>query len=184
MNRKETARILAMITAVYPSFTRDRDPRILAEVWQRVFENVPYARVEQALSAFIASDTRGFPPTPGAINAFIVSVKQAGEPTDVEAWGMVYRAVSRGLYNSVEEFEKLPPIIRRIIGSPGQIREWAQLSPSEVSTGIASAFMRTYRARQELERELAFLSGPAAEPRVAKPPAGPALPPSAENQPL
>ena len=49
---------------------------------------------------------------------------------------------------------------RKIIGSAAQLREWSQLSPGEVSTGIASAFMRTYRARQEQERETVFLPGP------------------------
>ena len=156
MNRQETGRILAMITAVYPSFLKDRDPEILAEVWQRIFENTPYRLAEQALYAFMASETRGFPPTPGAINSLIVRARQAAEPTDVEAWGLVYRAICRSTYYSVEEFNKLPPLIRKIVGSPGQLREWSQLSPAEVCTGIASAFMRAYRARLELEREMVF----------------------------
>jgi len=160
MNRQETSRILAIVTSMYPAFLKDRDPKILADVWQRVFDQTPYAAVEQALYNFIASDTRGFPPTPGALNRLMTEAQQAGEPTDVEAWGLVYRALTRSLYNSVEEFAKLPPRIRRIIGSASQLREWSQLSPGEVSTGIASAFMRTYRARMEQERETVFLPGP------------------------
>ena len=160
MNRQETSRILAIVTSMYPAFLKDRDPKLLADVWQRVFDLTPYAAVEQALYNFIASDTRGFPPTPGALNRLMTEAQQAGEPTDVEAWGLVYKALTRSLYNSVEEFAKLPPKIRKIIGSPSQLREWSQLSPGEVSTGIASAFMRTYRARQEQERETVFLPGP------------------------
>ena len=140
MNRQETSRILAIVTSMYPAFLKDRDPKILADVWQRIFEWTPYASVEKALYTFIASDTRGFPPAPGALNRLINEAQQAGEPTDVEAWGLVYRALTRSLYNSAEEF--------------------AKLSPGEVSTGIASAFMRTYRARQEQERETVFLPGP------------------------
>ena len=156
MNRQETGRILAIITAMYPAFLKERDPKILADVWQRVFERTPYAAVEQGLYAFIASDSRGFPPTPGAINNLIVKERQAGEPTDVEAWGLVYQALTRSAYNSEEEFAKLPPAIRKIIGSARQLYEWSQLSCGEVSSGIAPAFMRTYRARQELERETVF----------------------------
>lgn len=160
MNRQETSRILAIVTSMYPAFLKDRDPKILADVWQRIFDWTPYAAVEKALYTFIASDTRGYPPTPGALNRLINDAQQAGRPTDVEAWGLVYRALTRSLYNSVEEFGKLPPEIRQIIGSAAQLREWSQLSPGEVSTGIASAFMRTYRARQEQERETVFLPGP------------------------
>ena len=160
MNRQETSRILAIVTSMYPAFLKDRDPKILADVWQRIFDLTPYAAVEQALYNFIASDTRGFPPTPGALNRLMTEAQQAGEPTDVEAWGLVYKALTRSLYNSVEEFAKLPSRIQRIVGSASQLREWSQLSPGEVSTGIASAFMRTYRARQEQERETVFLPGP------------------------
>ena len=35
MNREETVRILAAVAAVYPSFTKDRDTGILAQVWQQ-----------------------------------------------------------------------------------------------------------------------------------------------------
>ena len=168
MNRLETGRILAMITAIYPSFSKDRDPKILADVWHRVFMNVPYDTVERALSAFLASDTKGFPPTPGAINAYIVRAKQAKEMTDTEAWGLVYKALTRGGYNSREEFEKLPPKIRKIVGSPAQIHEWAMLPASEVCTVIASSFMRTYRARQEMEWDLGFLEAPEGEARLGE----------------
>ena len=172
MNRQETSRILAMITAIYPAFLKDRDPKILADVWHRVFMEDPYELVERALSAFIASDTKGFPPTPGAINAFIVKSRQLREMTDMEAWGLVYKAVTRGYYNSREEFEKLPPMIRKIVGSPSQLWEWAQMSTGEVNTVVASAFMRTYRARQEMEREMRFLSAPPEEMPAGEPETG------------
>ena len=53
MDMKETKRILAAITASYPSFIKDRDPAVLSQVWQQVFVNTPYPLVNQALNAFI-----------------------------------------------------------------------------------------------------------------------------------
>ena len=97
MNIKETQRILASITAVYPSFTKDRDCRILTQVWQQVFADVPYPDVSKALGAFFASDTKGFPPTPGAVNAYIRKIRQLNEPTENDAWARVVKAASRGL---------------------------------------------------------------------------------------
>ena len=151
---KETQRILACIAAVYPSITRDRDCGILAQVWQQVFASVPYAEVSKALNAFIASDTKGFPPTPGAVNAYIRKARQLSEPTENDAWARVLKAASRGLYNSTEEFAGLPEDIREIVGSPRILFEWSQLSSVELNTVIAPAFRRSWRARQELKREL------------------------------
>lgn len=153
MNAKETKRILASIAAVYPSFTRERDLNILAEVWQQVFSRTPYEAVNQALMAFIARDTKGFPPTPGALNAYLIRTEQLKGPTENEAWARVYRAISRGLYNSGEEFAKLPPDLQELVGSARMLYEWAQLDAGEVNTVIASNFKRSWRTRRELERD-------------------------------
>ena len=166
MTMQETSRILAMITAIYPSFQKDRNPKLLAEIWQRVFADTPYAAVEQAVSAFIATDTKGFPPTPGAINAFLIKAIELEEPTENEAWARVLKAISRGIYNSREEFDKLSPELQRIVGSPKMLYEWALLDTNEVHTVIASGFKRSYRARQELRRSLnhySLLAGTQAE---------------------
>ena len=148
MNTEETARILSTVAVVYPSI-RDRDFRLLTQIWQQVFAAVPYEQVNRALGAFLASDTKGFPPTPGALNAYIRG------PTENQAWAMLFRAVSRGLYNSAEEYAKLPEDIREIVGSPQMLYEWSQLSTGEMNTVIAPGFRRSWRARQELKREMA-----------------------------
>ena len=164
MDMKETRRILAAIQAIYPSFTKDRDPNVLSQVWQQVFVNTPYPLVNQALNAFIATDVKGFPPTPGALNAFIRKVQQLNGPTEDDAWIKVYKAISRGLYNSQEEFDKLPPDIQRIVGSPRMLYEWAQMDRSEVNSVIAACFKRSWRARHELAQEFLLLPEVPAEP--------------------
>ena len=164
MDMKETKRILADITAMYPSFIKDRDPRVLSLVWQQVFANTPYPLVNQALYAFFSTDVKGFPPTPGALNAFIRKTQQLNAPSEDEAWIKVYKAISRGLYNSREEFDKLPPDIRKIVGSPRMLYEWAQMDRSEVNSVIAACFKRSWRARHELTQELLLLPEVPAEP--------------------
>ena len=153
MTLEETVRILAAIAIVYPSI-RDRDSELLAQIWHQVFAAVPYAEVNQALGAFFASDTRGFPPTPGAVNAFVRKARQMNEPSENEVWARVIKAASRGTYNSREEFEKLPEDIREIVGSPRMLYEWAQMDPNELNAVIAPGFKRSWRARQDLRREV------------------------------
>ena len=157
MDMKETRRILAAIQAIYPSFTKDRDPNVLSQVWQQVFVNTPYPLVNQALNAFIATDVKGFPPTPGALNAFIRKVQQLNGPTEDDAWIKVYKAISRGLYNSQEEFDKLPPDIQRIVGSPRMPFEWAHMDSDDVNKVIAAHFKRSWRAKQELKQDFLLI---------------------------
>ena len=94
MDMKETKRILAAITAIYPSFIKDRDPNTLSQVWQQVFANTPYPLVNQALNAFIATDTKGFPPTPGAVNAYI---RKTGRKSQTK-WVLYFRISLPGKY--------------------------------------------------------------------------------------
>ena len=92
MNMKETKRILAAITAIYPAFVKDRDPEVLSRIWQQVFASTPYPLVNQALTAFLATDVKGFPPTPGALNTFIRKTRQLKEPSEDDAWAQMDRS--------------------------------------------------------------------------------------------
>lgn len=154
MTQTETGKILSVISEIYPSFKKDRNIQATARIWHRIFEQVPYALVEQALTAYIATDTKGFPPVPGALNERISQMQELGSMNENEAWSLVYRALCRGIYNSAEEFAKLPEDIQRIIGHPRQLHEWAMLDTHEVSTVIAGSFKRSWRAQKELKKSL------------------------------
>ena len=150
----ETGKILAVISEIYPSFRKDRNIEATAKIWQQVFAQTPYEQVSQALTSYIATDTKGFPPVPGALNERIFQARELNGMNENEAWSLVYKALHRGFYNSREEFDKLPEEIRKIVGHPRQLQEWATLDTHEVSTVIASGFKRSWRARKELERQL------------------------------
>ena len=55
---------------------------------------------------------------------------------------------------TVSEFEKLPEEVRRVVGHPSQLYEWAMLDTREVNTVIASNFRRAWRARTEARKSL------------------------------
>ena len=149
MDAKGTNKILAMILEIYPSFGKDRNPELTSKLWQRLFEDEPYEWVEKALLAFFATDTKGFPPTPGNIKMMIQELIDAKEPTEMDAWALVAKATKRGLYNAKEEFDKLPREIQEIVGSPEMIHDWAMMDSDEFHTVVASNFQRSYRARSE-----------------------------------
>lgn len=149
MDMNETRRILASITAIYPAFVKDRDPDVLSRIWQQIFARAPYSLVNQALTAYIATDVKGFPPTPGALNAFILKTRQLQGLTVDEGWSILLKALSRGLYNSQEVFDALPREVKKIVRSPNTIFQWAHLGRSEINTVIASHFRQSWNAMQE-----------------------------------
>ena len=70
MDRNETMRILSILRAAYPNSYRDMGKADLEGVvglWQTMLRDNLYADVSEAVTEFIASDTKGFPPPIGAI---------------------------------------------------------------------------------------------------------------------
>ena len=144
MTLNETNKILSIIAEIYPAFRKDRNPKIISRLWHAMFSNVPYEQVEQALAEFYATDTKGFPPVPGALRDLIASRMRQEQPSDMEAWQLTLRAVRRGIYNSREEFDKLPPIVRQVIRQPEAIYNWAFMDESQFQRSIGPWFFRAY----------------------------------------
>ena len=61
------------------------------------------------------------------------------------------------MYEAREEFEKLPESVRRIVGAPSQLRDWAMMDCDTFNSVVASNFQRSYRAAAQREREIASL---------------------------
>lgn len=156
MNTKETAAVLAVLQTAYPQFYRNiTKPQVDAtiELWTEMFAADDFEVVKAAVKAHIASDTKGYPPHIGAIKEAIRKISQPDEMSEMEAWGYVARALRNSSYNSIKEFERLPPVVRRIVGAPSQLREWAAMDSDTVQSVVQSNFMRSYRVRAQSERE-------------------------------
>lgn len=155
MTLPETAKLIAVISEVYPKFMDGRQIKTTAMLWQKIFANDPYAEVEAAFFAFVSADEKGFPPAPGAIRALLNKLRQPeGETTETEAWAMVQKATRNSIYNADKEFAALPEEIQSCIGSPATLREYAIMDSETLNTVVASNFMRSYRARAVHVREM------------------------------
>lgn len=154
MDKTETGKILAVIADVYPQYSKARNPESVIELWQMLFTEESYQEVNAALLAFLSTDEKGFPPAPGKLKAIIADAKMPNnEVTEAEAWAMVAKATRNSLYNSAEEFAKLPETVQRVVGSPSMLREWAMMDSETLNSVAASNFMRSYRARVGHVRE-------------------------------
>lgn len=161
MNRDETLVIMGVLKAAYPAYYRDmskKDALGAVSLWNAMFEDKPYLLVEAAVKSFIATDTKGFPPTIGMINAELARLSEKDRRTELEAWELVKQAAANSSWgHEYKSFDRLPPDIRRIVGSPQTLHEWGQMDVSEFNTVVASNFMRSFREYHENRRREAVL---------------------------
>ena len=127
----------------YPNYK----PNNLSEtvdVWQMMLDEYRYNQVSIALKAYVTSDTSGFAPSVGEIAAKIQLVSQPQELDGMAAWGLVSKALRNGTYGAVEEFNKLPPLVKQAVGMPDNLKNWATSDYQTIETVIQSNFLRTY----------------------------------------
>lgn len=149
MTIKETAKLLAVIKEVYPNF----NGRV--ETWHMVIGDIPYDVASAATMAYIR--TEHYPPVPADLIEKASLVQKANNPTTAELWGKIRKAIGNGIYHSVSEFEALPKICQRAVGSHKQLQEWAVLG-EELDTVVASNVKRTLDSLLETQEELDKIS--------------------------
>ena len=160
MDRAEVLKIMSVLRGAYPAFYRNIDRKeaeATVGLWCDTFSHDEYPLVAAAVKALIESDDKGHHPHIGAVKAKLRLIADGEELSEAEAWGMVAQALRNSIYGAREEFEKFPPVIKRIVGSPSQLREWGTMDSETVHSVVASNFQRSYKAIAQREKELAKL---------------------------
>ena len=144
MTRDEAKKLIMIICSTYPNY-KPMDLRDTVDVWHFMLSDFDYSEVSVALKAYILSDTSGFAPTVGQLLEKVRKIKSPEELNEMQAWGLVSKALRNGTYGAEEEFNKLPPLVQQAVGSPSQLRNWATTDYESIENVIQSNFMRTYR---------------------------------------
>ena len=144
MTREETVKIIRIMVDSYPNY-KPNDISETVDVWQMMLSDYDYNLVAMALKAYILSDTSGFAPSIGQLINKLHEVQSPQELNEMEAWLLVGKALRNGTYGAVEEFNKLPPLVQKAVGSPDNLRNWAQTDSESIENVVQSNFMRTYR---------------------------------------
>lgn len=149
MVKEEVMKILYILQAMYLDFFKsytEKEYKNLVDGWYMILADYPYDKVANAVKTFIASDTKGFPPKVGQIVEMIGKLYQKSEIDDIDvAWNKVAKASQNSYYNSEEEFNKLPEICKRIVGSSRALKSYGNMSEEEFNTVIKSHFFKSYR---------------------------------------
>lgn len=153
MTRQDTLMLMGTLKVAYPQYYSRQTPEEAAAavaLWQMMFAEDDAKLVSAAVKAFIATDTKGFPPVVGQIKDKLDKLRaeaHGGELTPMEAWQLVRRAIGNSYYNAAAEFDKLPDTIRSVLGGPSALRDYALMDEETVNSVISSNFQRSYSAR-------------------------------------
>ncbi len=156
MTRQEALAVLAILKTAYPTFYKNyskEDVNAAIDLWATMFAEEHPEIVVEAVKALIC--THKYPPTIADIKEKIATITRPEQKTEMEAWQQVKAAIS--YYNAAENFERLPPILQKVVGSPNTLREWALMDGEVVNSVIQSNFMRSYKVKVVQQKEYAML---------------------------
>lgn len=120
-------------------------------VWYMLLADLDYKNASIAAQMHMRSSS--FEPKPAdIIEQYNKLTKRAGL-TEMEAWTLVSKALRNGINGSEKEFDKLPPLVQKAVGSPSQLRFWATSDEGSIESVVQSNFMRTYRTECKRQKE-------------------------------
>lgn len=147
MEREETKKIIKILKMTYPNYNSENISETI-DIWDMMLKDYDYKDVSLSLKSYIANNTSGFAPSISHIIDGIHTTKEIisdAYPTELEAWNMVDNAIGDAIYHAQEQFNKLPEIVQKTVGSPNVLKMWAQVDREELETVVQSNFMRSYR---------------------------------------
>lgn len=153
MTETEVRKLLAMAQAVYPNYNPpSREAAVNA--WLMCLSEYDNNVVMAAFKAYITTDTSGFAPSIGQLLDKLHAIQNPQELNEMEAWSLVSKALRNGYYGAVEEFNNLPPLVQKAVGSPDNLRNWSQTDSESIENVVQSNFMRSYRLVVNRENEI------------------------------
>lgn len=157
MTETDVRKLLFTINSAYPTF-RVENPDQMVAVWMEFLGDQDPIAIGAALKQRIRTSTSNYAPSIGELiqGAYEIRNKE-NELTPGEAWSLVYKALCRSTYYAEEEYNKLPPLVQKAVGSPYQLRAWA--SDSSFNEGVAASnFRKAYATVCERSKSDALMS--------------------------
>lgn len=151
MRIEDARKVVAVLMVTYQNY-KPIDAELAANTWAELTEEYTYGQVNAGLKAYMKSNTSGFAPAPGQLIEIIQNMTVPEQLNEMEAWALVSKAIRNSGYNSTEEFSKLPPLVQKAVGLPGQLRIWA-LDEDYNEDVVSSNFIKCYRSVAQKEKE-------------------------------
>ena len=150
MTRDEVKKLLAIMTTTFPNYKIENVEQTIG-TWQMLLDEYDANEIFLAFKGFVKNNNSGFAPSVSQL------INQLEQPKDLavmdvsEAWALVRRAIGRGSHYSKAEFEKLPPLVQKAVGSAEQIHLWA-IDEDYNNEVVMSLFQKNYKTICERQR--------------------------------
>lgn len=154
MTREETVKIIRIMVDSYPNY-KPNDLSETVDVWNMMLEEFTYQQVSMALKTYILFDDKGFAPSIGQLVSKIQYISNPQELNEMEAWSIVSNAIRNSGYHYNAEYEKLPEIVKKAVGSPKQLQIWAtddNFNEQVVSSNFIKCYRTEVRRKEEFEK--------------------------------
>ncbi len=150
MTKQETGKIIALLEAYYEL---KKDPKTTVNAYHLVLQGYDYIVVEQAVINLAREDRREYSqfPSVGAIVSQIELIS-GKDDTAAELWTLVEKASRNGYYGCVEEFNKLPEVCQKWLGSPSALRELSLSDMNILQTVTRGQFLKTIEVIKKREK--------------------------------
>lgn len=153
MTRNDVIKIFIVLRTAYPNFYKDmkkEDLEATIDLWTEMFAHENPQLVVAAAKNLI--NTFKWPPTIADIKEEMYKLTQTETETPIEIWNKIKSAMGRAGYYANEEFEKLPEVAKKFVGSPNQLREWA-LSIDYNDGVVKGQFLKQYEILKKREKD-------------------------------
>lgn len=157
MTRNEVKQLLMTLDVTYSNFKLDPTKlSFTVNSWLMFLEPYSWQDVQVAIKTFINTSNSAFAPSPSELIGLIHKPSEMAEIGASEAWALVRKAIGKSAYNSQFEFEKLPPLVQKTLGSAEQLHLWA-IDEDYNNEVVMALFQKNYNAtveRQQTEYRL------------------------------
>lgn len=153
MTRNEIIVVLGILKTAYPNFYKNLSKEEMLDIvnlWSDMFQDSDSRIVTVAVKELINSFQ--YPPTIADVKNKMYSLTN-NDKTPSELWDRLQKAISRGIYHSEEEFEKLPDEVKEFIRSSKQLKELAMMDSDVVHSVTKGQFFKQIEVIQKRKEE-------------------------------
>lgn len=123
MTVNEVSKLLTYISGAYTNFKIENLKATVA-AWTDILKNETIEDLEKAVKIYVRQGNE-FPPNPGQLLSIIDKYKPKDFNPNMGLLALK-NALKNSAYGYVEEFENLPKVVQRVIGSPRNLHELGQ----------------------------------------------------------
>ena len=153
MTVEDVKAMLKILSANYENFYKGTDETDVMKLWSLMFQDDDPALVMQSVLNCI--NTMSYKPTIADIRKRMAQAKMGGQLTATEAFQLIHKAVN-SIYDkesATKAFNELPPMVRKVVGSPSILVSWSRVSEEAFMTVVMSAIRESYRELAQREAD-------------------------------